>query len=167
MAQAAFSGFCLEHLSLSRIPHQQPLPFPKQVAAPRTSSGRSLRLQAHGYNSQRAASKSQPPSHIVKKGLQAVKRRHQCSSSVDCFAHNCSDNSQVPGNGHGSIPASTTAAQVCHVHLLYLCAVNHVTEVLCAKTHMNLQGHPPFLKVPWDWKEVASVSSLFSLVFCC
>ena len=30
---------------------------------------------------------------------------------------------------------------------------------------MNLQCHPPFLKVPWDWKEVASVSSLFQLLF--
>lgn len=25
---------------------------------------------------------------------------------------------------------------------------------------MNLQGHQPFLKVPWDYKEVASVSFL-------
>lgn len=164
MAQAAFSGYCLERLYLSRTPYlQQPLPSSKQVAAPTTSSGKSLRLQAHAYNSQRAASKSQTPSHIVIKGFQAVKRHHYCSSSVGCFAQNCSADSQVPGNGHSSIP--TTAVQVCHLYMLHLHAVHHIPVHLCTLAHMNLQGHPPFLKVPWDWKEVASVSSFFCFLF--
>ena len=121
MAQAVFSGTCLGYLSLSQTAYQQqPLPLSKQVAAPRTSSGKSLRLQAHAYNSQRAASKPESPCHIVSKDLRAVNRRHHCSSRVGCFPQNCSDDRHVPGNGQGSIPASTTAAQVSHVLLLHL-----------------------------------------------
>ena len=128
MAQAVFSGTYLGYLSLSQIPYQQqPLPLSKQVAAPRTSSGKSLRLQAHACNSQRAASKPQSPSHIVRKDLQAVNRRHHCSSSVGCLAQNCSDDRQVPGDGHGSVPASTPAAQVSHVHLHLMLTVMHLS----------------------------------------
>lgn len=114
MAQAAFSGYCLGPWSLSQTPcEQQPLPLPKQVAAPRTSSGKSLRLQAHADNSQRAASKAQSQPRTVRKGFKTASRPHSCLSTVGCFAQSCSDNSQVPGNSHGAIPAYDAAAQVC------------------------------------------------------
>lgn len=121
MAQAAFSGYCLGPCSSSQIPcEQQPLLSPRQVAAPRTSSGKSLRLQAHAYKSQRGASKAQSPPLTVRKGFRTANRPHSCSSAVGCFAQSCSDNSQVPGNSHGAIPAQVRICNILVLPIMHL-----------------------------------------------
>ena len=130
MAHVAFSCCYLGPLSHSQtLNQQQPLPWHKQVAAPRTSGGKALRLQAHAYTNQRAASKAQSPYNAVRNGLQAVKGP-QRSPCVCCFAQSCPEDSQVPGKSHDSTPPSSTAAQVHHALILHLDDLHHAPERL-------------------------------------
>lgn len=133
MAQVAFSCDCRGPLSHLRTALQRQLQaVPQQLAAPRTSCGRLLRLQAHAHSCQRAASKVQTPSHTVRKGLQAVNRFQGCSSAVGCWAQTHSDDNQVPSEQlpnaiEGSV-APSAAPQVCKMVLVDLKAAQLAPE---------------------------------------